>query len=140
MARPQKNRKISDPPKMRGYKPYGMPACKMESVRLSFEEYEAMRLVVYDKMPQENAAALMNVSRPTLTRIYNKALRSLAQALVECKAIEIEGGNYHFDKQWYRCKKCNKLIQGIVNHKRCKGCDYFSEDELICLNNKELQQ
>jgi predicted DNA-binding protein (UPF0251 family) len=140
VARPQKNRKISNPPKMCGFKPYGMPVCKPQSIRLTFEEYEAIRLVLYEKMPQENASEHMNISRPTLTRIYNKAIQTVAIALMECKTIEIEGGNYHFDKQWYRCTKCHKLIQGITNHKKCKDCKFYSENELICLNRKEMQQ
>jgi uncharacterized protein len=39
----------------------------------------------------------MSVSRPTITRIYNKALKQIAIAFVDGKAIEIEGGNYLLD-------------------------------------------
>ena len=38
----------------------------------------------------------MNVSRPTLTRIYENARRTIAKALVEGKMIFIEGGNASF--------------------------------------------
>ena len=31
-------------------------------------------------------------------------------------AIIIEGGNVEFKNDWYKCKKCFKLIQGIENH------------------------
>jgi uncharacterized protein len=134
MARPHKCRKISNPPKMVGFKPYGMPMCKIESVILKLEEFECIRLVNYNKLQQDQAANLMNVSRPTFTRIYNRALEQIAQAFVEGKAIEIEGGNYEMDKEWYRCKKCFKLIEGLENHIKCKNCTLYGENELIKLN------
>ncbi len=134
MARPQKCRKISNPPKMKGFRPYGMPQCRIEPVVLKFEEYESIKLVNYDGLHQDQAAEHMNVSRPTFTRIYNKALKQIAKSFVEGKAIEIEGGNYLLEKEWYRCKKCNKLIEGLENHLECKDCTAFGENELIKLN------
>ncbi|MFH2141259.1 MAG: DUF134 domain-containing protein [Bacteroidota bacterium] len=134
MARPQKNRKICNPPQMIGFKPYGIHFCKEETIRLKFEEYESIRLVNYDMLQQDKAAEQMNISRPTLTRIYNKALKIIAKAFIEGKAIEIEGGNYQLDNEWYRCKKCHRLIQGIKNHVKCTNCHIYSESELINLN------
>ncbi|MFH0842251.1 MAG: DUF134 domain-containing protein [Bacteroidota bacterium] len=134
MARPKKSRKIFNPPKMKGFRPFGMQSCKIEAVILKFEEYESIRLVNYEMLPQEVAAKQMNVSRPTFTRIYNKALKQIAISFVEGKAIEIEGGNYKLDKDWYRCRKCYKLIQGIENHFKCENCTAYGENELIKLN------
>jgi uncharacterized protein len=133
MARPTKGRKICNPPKMKGFKPYGMPKCKIESVVIKFEEFESIRLVNYDGLPQDKAAEQMSISRPTFTRIYNKALKQIAKSFVEVKAIEIEGGNYLFEKDWYRCKKCYKLIEGLESHIRCKDCIVYGEKELIKL-------
>ena len=134
MARPEKCRKICNPPKMEGFKPYGMRKCYMSPVILKIEEFESIRLVDYDQLSQEIAAKQMNVSRPTFTRIYNRALKTIAKAFVEGKAIEIEGGNFQFENDWYKCKKCHKLIQGIENHNRCEGCESFNSNELININ------
>ncbi len=134
MARPQKARKINNPPGMKGFKPFGLPYCKLEAVKLKFEEFESIRLVNYALLPQEEAAKQMNVSRPTFTRIYNRALKMIAKSFVEGKAIEIEGGNYELEKDWYRCKKCYKLIQGLENHSKCENCTAFGENELVKLN------
>ena len=134
MARPHKSRRISNPPKMKGFRPYGMPMCKIGPVILKFEEFESIRLVNYDNLPQDQAAEQMNVSRPTFTRIYNKALQLIAKSFVEGKGLEIEGGNYELEKEWYRCKKCYKLIEGLENHSKCKNCTLFGENELISLN------
>jgi predicted DNA-binding protein (UPF0251 family) len=134
MSRPRKTRRINNPPKMKGFRPFGMPSCIRESVSLKFEEYESIRLVNYEMLPQDEAAKQMNVSRPTFTRIYNSALKMIAKSFVEGKAIEIEGGNYHLEDDWYRCKKCYKLIQGMENHTKCKDCAAYGESELIKLN------
>jgi len=45
MARPQKSRKILNPPKMKGFRPFGMQSCVKESLKLKYEEYESLRLV-----------------------------------------------------------------------------------------------
>lgn len=134
MPRPCKNRRIGNPPRMKGFKPFGQPLCKLEVVKLTFEEYESIRLINYEMQSQDQAAGQMNVSRPTFTRIYNKALKTIAKAFVEGKAIEIEGGNYEFEKIWFRCKKCHKLIEGLDNHVKCEDCPEFGADELVLLN------
>lgn len=139
MPRPRKTRNISNPPMMQGFKPFGLPLCKIESVQLTYEEYESIRLVNYELLSQDQAAEKMNVSRPTFTRIYNKALLTIGTAFVEGKAILIEGGNYSLDKEWFRCKKCHKLIEGLDNHVKCANCDVFGQDELILLNKEQKE-
>jgi len=131
MARPRKCRNICNPPKMEGFKPYGMQKCDQGPLILKYEEFESIRLIDYDLLSQDLAAKQMNISRPTFTRVYNKALKTIAKAFVEGKVIEIEGGNFHFEHDWYKCKKCFKLIQGIENHSRCKDCNAYSLKELI---------
>jgi uncharacterized protein len=134
MSRPIRNRKILNPPKMAGFKPFGMPLSELGSVKLQYDEYESINLVNYQNLPQEVAAEKMDVSRPTFTRIYNRALNKIAMAFVECLAIEIEGGHVEFQKQWYKCKKCFKLIDGLENHIRCKNCKSYGDTELVNLN------
>ena len=137
MPRPKQDRKISIPPLMKGFKPFGIPRRMLSSVSLLYDEYEAIRLLDYEGMNQDQAAVQMNVSRPTLTRIYEKARKTIAQALVEGKMIMIEGGNVQFDRAWYRCRRCYKLIGGLENHEHCKDCNTFSDEELIPINNPD---
>jgi len=134
MARPKQERKICNPPLMQGFKPYGIQRNASSSLSLLFDEYEAIRLLDYEGMNQEQAAEKMNVSRPTLTRIYEKARKTIATAFVEGKMILIEGGNVQFEKQWFRCKRCFKLVGGLENHVRCKDCKNFCNDELTLIN------
>lgn len=137
MPRPKQDRKICNPPLMQGFKPFGIPRNMLSSVSLLYDEYEAIRLLDYEGMNQDQAAVQMNVSRPTMTRIYEKARKTIAQALVEGKMIVIEGGNVQFEKQWFRCKRCFKLIGGLENHVRCKGCKTFNDEELTPINMDE---
>ncbi len=137
MPRPQKSRKICSPPLMKGLKPYGMATCVRDSVSLTFEGYESIKLLNYDNLSQDEAAEMMNVSRPTLTRIYNKALKTIARAFVEGKAIEISGGSYVLEQEWYRCNKCHKLIEGLDKHIKCIKCNRFGPEELVRLNTEK---
>lgn len=134
MPRPQKSRKICSPPKMQGFKPFGIAFCEIDHIIMQYDEYESIKLVNYDKLSQEDASERMEVSRPTLTRIFNSALTKIAQAFVEGKSIIIEGGNIEFDKEWYKCNKCFKLIEGAENHIKCAGCSRFGNEELMKLN------
>ena len=125
---------------MKGFKPFGLPLCKIEGVKLTFEEYESIKLINYEMLSQDLAAEQMNVSRPTFTRIYNKALKTITKAFVEGKAIEIEGGDYELENEWFRCKKCYKLIEGIENHVKCENCQVFGTDELVLLNQISIEK
>lgn len=106
--RKHRPRKVSDPPVISGMKPYGLklPTEKKEAMFLYLEEYEALRLCDYDGMNHQDASLMMNVSRPTLTRIYIKARQKIATALVEGRQIIIEGGKVYFDSDWFACAVC----------------------------------
>ncbi|HNZ80347.1 MAG: DUF134 domain-containing protein [Bacteroidales bacterium] len=134
MPRPKLNRRIAAPPLMMGYKPFGIPRKVLSELYLHFDEFEAIRLLDYLGMTQAEAADKMNVSRPTLTRIYEKARRTIARAFVEGKMIMIEGGQVAFEGEWYRCKRCHRLIKGRENHVPCKDCDSYSDEELYRVN------
>lgn len=137
MPRPIRNRKICNPPKMSGFKPFGMPICKGEIIDMQFDEYESFKLVMYDKLTQDDASVKMNISRPTFSRVYNRALEKISKAFVEGLSIEFTGGNVEFESEWFRCKKCFKLIEGLDNHQRCENCQSFGINELININEKK---
>jgi predicted DNA-binding protein (UPF0251 family) len=65
---------------------------KLEGVVLSIDEFEAMRLACLEEMKQRDAAKLMQISRPTFSRIVALACKKVTDALVNVKAIRIEGG------------------------------------------------
>ena len=136
MPRPKRKRIVTHPPLMEGFKPFGVPISEVEPVILFFEEYEALRLLDYMGMTQLEAAQELGVSRPTLTRIYEKARRSIAEAFVEGKAIFIEGGDYHTEEFWYRCEACHKLL---IGEKEMVTCLYCQSEKIRPLSKKSIK-
>lgn len=125
--RPKRHRRIETPPTFRGFKPMGVPFRMSLEVSLQYEEYEAIKLADYKNMSQEEAAKVMSVSRPTFTRIYEKARQKVAEAFVEGKTILFEGGNVTFDRNWYRCNQCHTVFHADKDiEKNCTACG--SED------------
>ena len=59
---------------------------------VTLDEYEAVRLADLKGMHQAEAAKLLKVSRPTFSRIVESGRRKIADAIVNIKAIKIEGG------------------------------------------------
>jgi predicted DNA-binding protein (UPF0251 family) len=116
-------RRIQMPPVMEGFKPFGIPMRELESVYLLYEEYEALRLADYEDLTQEEAAKRMNISRPTFTRLYDKARKCIAKAFVEGKAIIIQGGTYTTEDYWYRCEDCHETMITVKPVKNCRKCD-----------------
>jgi len=94
MSRPLKCRRVSFLPDVSYFKPAGIPLRALEEVRLSVEEAEAIRLKDLEGLEQEQGAERMNISRPTFQRVLASARQKIAYALLNGKAIRIEGGNY----------------------------------------------
>ena len=91
MARPQKQRCICSLPQVTGFAPQG---CDVSgSVNLTYDEYEVIRLLDYRQMTQEQCAERMQISRPTVTRIYDEARRKIADMLANGRALTIAGGD-----------------------------------------------
>ncbi|MDZ7608783.1 MAG: DUF134 domain-containing protein [Cyclobacteriaceae bacterium] len=134
MPRPKRNRVISNPPIMEGFRPFGIPEANLDPLILLYEEYESIRLADYLLLTQEQAAKEMHVSRSTYTRIYENARRTIAQAFVEGKAIFIEGGNFHTNDFWYRCGSCMKLV---ISEAEAHSCPYCRGIDLRRLNQKK---
>ncbi len=120
MPRKQKQRKVFLPPRIQGFKTIGFS--KSESVELNLDEIEAIKLLDYEGLNQHDVADLMNVSRPTLTRIYDRARKKIAAAIVEGKNINFKGGNIYYDDNWYLCKQCNISFNSIDKSILCPFC------------------
>jgi len=76
------------------FKPAGIPAKSLQAITLTICEFEALRLNDLERIGQIATAKKMRLSQPTLQRILIEARKKIARALVEGKAIKIEGGNY----------------------------------------------
>jgi predicted DNA-binding protein (UPF0251 family) len=85
------------------FKPAGIPLRALEEIRLTVEEAEAIRLKDLEGLEQEEGAERMNISRPTFQRVLASARQKLANALLNGKAIRIEGGNFEMSPHHFRC-------------------------------------
>jgi predicted DNA-binding protein (UPF0251 family) len=119
-------RKVVEPPRFKGYRPYGVNVKSKESVELLYEEYEALKLADYDLMHHQEASKLMGISRATFARIYESARRKMAKALVEAKSIRSVYGNAVLDKDWFVCSKCHARFNFPKNRKddKCPACNH----------------
>jgi len=103
MGRHQLWRRVSYIPQAKYFKPSGLPLSSLKEVRLLVEEAESVRLKDLEGLEQQQCAEKMNVSRPTFSRILDSARRKIADALLNGKAIRIEGGNFEMAKRSFRC-------------------------------------
>ncbi|MFA6038882.1 MAG: DUF134 domain-containing protein [Candidatus Peribacteraceae bacterium] len=92
MVRPLKPRCIGAEPGATYFKPRGIPLRTLEQVILTLDEVEALRLKNLKEMDQTAAAKKMGVSQSTFQRILVSANKKTADALLNGKAIKIEGG------------------------------------------------
>jgi predicted DNA-binding protein (UPF0251 family) len=106
MARPRKSRAVEMEPGVTFFKPQGIPLRVLEQVVITVDELEALRLSDLQGLTQEEVAQQMQVSRPTVTRMLARAHQAVADALVNGKAIRIEGGDYTLGRRSYRCPAC----------------------------------
>lgn len=87
-------RTVSKIPKAERFIPVDLPMTELEKVNVKIEELEAMRLVDFEGLEHEEAANRMGVSRKTLWKDLKSARKTVIDALMNGKIIEIRGGNY----------------------------------------------
>ena len=92
MPRPSRCRRICCEPEYVRFGPFG--AKEAEPVILTVDEYEAIRLIDFEKRTHGQCAAQMGVSRTTVTEMYERAREKIADCLVNGKSLRISGGNY----------------------------------------------
>lgn len=125
MPRPCKFRRVGYEPTEVFFKPRAVPLSELEIVNLKLDELEAMRLVDIESLYHEDAAKRMGISRQTFDRIIQRAHTTVAEALVNGKAIHIEGGNIMVSKKTFICSDCQHrwtLPFGTSRPSECPSC------------------
>ena len=128
MPRPTKWRRVAFVPDVTYFKPVGIPLRMLADVRLSVEEAEAIRLKDLESLEQEQCAERMNVSRPTFQRVLASARPKVADALINGKAIRIEGGNFEMASRRFQCADGHEWkvpFEAMVDEypQACPTCD-----------------
>jgi uncharacterized protein len=124
MARPRKDRIVAYNPDVSYFKPRGIPMVDLDEVLLTVDEREAIRLADLLGYSHEDAGDRMGVSRATFGRIIQKARQQVADALINGKAINIEGGNYRLimDRRLFLCQDCNSQWEAPPQTGRPSEC------------------
>jgi predicted DNA-binding protein (UPF0251 family) len=92
MPRPRRIRRVFFEPRTDYFKPAGIPLMHLEDNIITRDELEAIRLIDYEKIEQGKAGKKMKISQPTLSRLLASARKKIADALINSKAIKIQGG------------------------------------------------
>lgn len=92
MPRPQKCRHICALPMVKEFVPQQSDS-KAETIVMTMDEYEVIRLIDLEGYTQLACAQQMGVARTTVTAMYEHARYQLADALVNGKPLQIAGGN-----------------------------------------------
>ena len=93
-GRPTKPRFIGMEPPVRSFIPgerAGLSVPMRDPITLDFDEFEALRLVDYDGLTQEEAAQRMKISRGTVWRCLDSARKKVISMLVEGRELMIKG-------------------------------------------------
>lgn len=129
MARPKIDRVICALPEHRFFEPRGRP--EAETVVLTTDEFEIIRLHDLEHLDQSEAAKQMRISRPSAALLLTSAHKKLAQMLVEGKGLRIEDRNCRVCEVGLQCPKardhsCDKMH-------RCKAA---CKDRFKCCQNQ----
>jgi len=93
-ARPKIGKIVDVLPLFAYYKPQGIPMTKLDVINLTLEEVEALKLKDKDNLNQTEAAKKMGISRSTFQRLLRSGREKMVKAILEGKALKVEGGNY----------------------------------------------
>jgi predicted DNA-binding protein (UPF0251 family) len=129
MGRQEINRSVQQPPRFFSFSavdaPTGgdQPATANGAIQLRLDEYEAIRLADHLGYDHGEASRIMAVSRPTFTRLLNKARAKLADFLTSGAPLEIRGGKVRFAEKVFCCRRCRRPFSWTVPEEpRCERC------------------
>ena len=133
MVRPKKDRLVGFNPKINYFKPRGIPVLDLEEVCLTIDERESIRLADLEDMSHEMAGRQMGVSRATFGRIVQRARNIIADAIINGKAVRVEGGSYKMieDIRLFQCQTCyhewkEPFGTGRPDHcPSCQGINFY---------------
>ena len=94
MVRPVISRRVGYKPEVSYFKPRGIPMFDLIEVCLTVDEREAIRLADLEGLSHEEGGQEMGVSRATFGRILRNARTTVADAIINGKAISVQGGHY----------------------------------------------
>ncbi|MBI9102167.1 MAG: DUF134 domain-containing protein [Spirochaetales bacterium] len=110
MGRQEKCRSVEFPPRNFIFRPEIIDEVSSPDtfVYMRLDEFEAIRLADKLGYGHTQASEIMGISRPTFTRLLNRARAKAAEFIVDGKSLEISGGSILFSEDVYCCKNCHR--------------------------------
>ncbi|HEX9896313.1 MAG TPA: DUF134 domain-containing protein [Dehalococcoidales bacterium] len=102
MPRPRKCRRVAFLPGTTYFKPAGIPLRELDENLITIDEIEAIRLKDIEDLEQEHCAVKMGISRATFQRTLESARKKIADALLNGKAMKIQGGTFEVTSLRYK--------------------------------------
>ena len=132
MPRATKLRKIWNFPDYYSFIPEDAETDELETIVLSLDEYETIRLLDHEGLNQEACAVRMGVARTTVTAMYESARKKMISAIVEGKRLRIAGGNIQIDSERKNVsmnKKGDKMMRVAVTYDKGNVFGHFGRTE-----------
>ena len=131
MPRPQRCRRIYCFPDFWSFSPGEE---ENGTITMTLDELETIRLMDHEGQTQEECARQMDVSRATVTGIYESARRKVAKCLVEGKRLIIAGGKYRLSGEIYSqneelSRKGNDCMRIAVTYENGNVFQHFGHTE-----------
>lgn len=143
MSRPPKRRLVKHRPRFFKFGPICNECTEVDTIEMTIDQLEAMRLADLECLSQEDAAESMKVSRQTFGRIIEQARKIVTDALINGKIIKIGCDEYiDFHSRELKCINCGHEWEDnsgfipdnvycpacgskdIIKRKRCgQGCE-----------------
>lgn len=124
MPRPRKPRAVDRPPLLTGFKPIGVRSSELQPIELTLDELEAIRLADHLGLDQTEAAAQMDISRSTFSRLIEQARGKVAGFLIEGGFLRVGGGDIHFSGNRVQCHSCGNIFNTAFDQEldACPNC------------------
>lgn len=132
MPRTPKRRRICSFPDYYSFIPEDAEKEILETIMLSLDEFETIRLLDYEGLNQEECAFRMGVARTTVTAMYENARKKLITAVVEGNRLSIAGGNIEIDRERNRIninKKGDNTMRVAVTYDNGNVFGHFGRTE-----------
>jgi predicted DNA-binding protein (UPF0251 family) len=131
MVRPRIFRKISKEPEIRCFKPENENIENLEPIKITLDEFEAIRLRDYHDIQQVRSAEIMGISQSTFHRTLTSARKKISKALIEGNMIIIVGEDYITNKIRYKCNDCGfEWLTKEKEYDQCLECKSKNVEKL----------
>ena len=113
-----------------------------ESIIMSLDEFETIRLIDKEGMTQEECSKRMGVARTTVTSIYDSARKKIADALIDGKRLQISGGVYQLKEMFNigTIQKGPNIMRIAVTYENGNVFQHFGHTEQFKLYDVENGQ